>query len=226
MWAMCGRVSDGPLAGAGGGDGVEALADGPVADRVEVRLEPRGVEAASRQPGSRSGSMKLIPRFVVGVPSAPRYGSIIAPVYVSRTPSCISFTLFDPEPADGARPRPLDQLVDLLVAALAVPPHRGLDPGGQPARLGRGPVDRLVLGADDRVLPGRDPERVEVGLGEAQAVAHVLGGDRRGISRSTSVGAPSWSAPVGRAVGVALDPAVGRVRRVAIDPGQLEGLAC
>ena len=68
----------------------------------------------------------------------------------------MSFTLFDPEPADGAGPRPLDQLVDLLVAALAIPPHRGLDPGGQPARLGR--------------ARGRSPGRSASTIASCQAV--------------------------------------------------------
>ena len=44
MWAMCGRVSLGPFARAGGLDRVERLAHRAVADRVEVRLEPERVE--------------------------------------------------------------------------------------------------------------------------------------------------------------------------------------
>ena len=37
-------MSDQPFARAGRLDGVERLADGAVAERVEVRLEPEGVE--------------------------------------------------------------------------------------------------------------------------------------------------------------------------------------
>ena len=44
MWAMWGRVSDRAVRRPGRLDGVERLADRPVADGVEVRLEPERVE--------------------------------------------------------------------------------------------------------------------------------------------------------------------------------------
>ena len=43
-WARCGRVSREPVGRPGGGDRVQGLAHRPVAERVEVHLEPRGVE--------------------------------------------------------------------------------------------------------------------------------------------------------------------------------------
>ena len=44
MWAMCGRVSDGPFARRAAATASSDVANGAVADRVEVRLEPERVE--------------------------------------------------------------------------------------------------------------------------------------------------------------------------------------
>ena len=87
MCAMCGRVSDGPFARRAASTASSALADRPVADRVEVGLEPERVEARRRSRRGRRGRLELSPRLSVGRPWPSRYGSSIAPVKFSRTPS-------------------------------------------------------------------------------------------------------------------------------------------
>ena len=85
----------------------------------------------------------------------------------SRTPSSISLTLVGRVAADGRAAPSLDELLDLLVAAVVLPPQRPDDARGQLAADGERDVGELLLVAvDDRVLPGGDAERVEVALGE------------------------------------------------------------
>ena len=59
MWAMCGRVSSGPLASRAQLDRVERLADGALADGVDVRLEAERIEPATTASRSASGSIRL-----------------------------------------------------------------------------------------------------------------------------------------------------------------------
>ena len=109
-------------------DGVERRPHRPVADGVEVRLEPERVEL--RDPGLRgpSGSIWSRPRLSVVPPWPSRYGSSIAPVKFSRTPSIISLTLVGAyRPIAVAAPA-LDELLDLLRAAVVLPPQRADDP--------------------------------------------------------------------------------------------------
>ena len=63
-WARWWR-SAGAVGGAGGFDGVERLADGAVAERVEVHLEA-GASSASTYSRSATGSTKLSPPWPVG----------------------------------------------------------------------------------------------------------------------------------------------------------------
>ena len=111
----------------------------------------------------------LRPRLVVGRPSRSRYGSRTAAGAVLEDPVLHQLHA---RRAVAVRCRPsaaLDQLVDLLRAALAVPPQRPDDPRGQLAPSGQRRVgDLLLVGGDDRVLPVGDAERVELGLGETQ----------------------------------------------------------
>src|SRR5581483_1085556 len=63
----------------------------------------------------------------------------------------------------------LDQIGDLLQAAVAVPPQRSGHVGGQPSFSGRAQVggqDVVIaqISADDRVLPAGDAEGVQVSL--------------------------------------------------------------
>ena len=87
-----------------------------------------------------------MPRFPSARRRAPRYGSSIAPVKFSRTPSSMSFTLVG---AYGRRPSgPLrDELLDLLEAAVALPPQRPDDPGADLAAAGHRQVGLLVAGS-------------------------------------------------------------------------------
>src|SRR4029077_2868704 len=84
-----------------------------------------------------------------------------------------------PERAAGAAARPLHELVDLFEAALVLPPERALDACGEPASLGRAGVDGLVPLGDDRVLPGGDPERMQMDLGDPEALEELGVADGR-----------------------------------------------
>ena len=57
MWAMWGRVSDGPLARRAASTASSDSRTAPVADGVEVRLEPERVERAGPTWLSPSGSI-------------------------------------------------------------------------------------------------------------------------------------------------------------------------
>ena len=115
-----------------------------------------------------------------------------------------------------------DELLDLLRAARPIPPQRADDAGRQLATTGERRVgDLLPFGRDDRVLPGGDAERVELGLGEAQARDQFLG-RVRGEQAFDEVGRAFLERAARSAVGVAFDPAVIRVERVGGHAGQLE----
>ena len=128
---------------AGGLDGVERLADRAVADGVEVRLEAERVERG--HPGLEALRVDLDrPRLSVVPPWPSRYGSSIAPVKFSRTPSIISLTLVGLVAPDRRRLAALDELLDLLGAAVTLPPHRARRRGrsarrARPARRRRAP---------------------------------------------------------------------------------------
>ena len=170
-------------------DRIERRTDGPVADRVEMRLEPERIERrdpARPGPPGRSGAGPGCPS---GTRRRSRYGSSIAPVKFSRTPSIISLTLVGAyRPIDVARRR-LDQLLDLLGAAVMLPPQgahhatRQLAAGGQ-----RHVRTLLVVRLDDRVLPGGDPEPVEVPLAKAEGFLEV---SRRVVRAATGRPGPS-----------------------------------
>ena len=152
--------------------------------------------ASSRVTISRSwtGSMKSMPRFDVGSRST-RYGSTIEAVYVSTTPSSISLTLFARN-----RPGPTDRETAPNCSICSRPPSRSHQSAAstRAARPGvrRPAVDGQVVRRDDRVLPGRDAERVEVRLARPERVQPLILGVL-GSSRSTRSAAPSWSVPVG-----------------------------
>src|SRR6185369_4253237 len=63
-----------------------------------------------------------------------------------------------------------DEPFDLLRAARPIPPERTHDAGRQLATTGQRRVgDLFPFGRDARVLPAGDAQRVELGLGKAQA---------------------------------------------------------
>ena len=112
--------------------------------------------------------------------------------------------------------------LDLLEPRVMLPPERGDDARGQPAGLGRLAVDGERLRSHDRVLPGGDPERVQVALGRAEPLEEVGAGRLRRVAVDELDGTVVQRA--GRlTVGVADDPAVRWIGRRAVDPRYGEG---
>ena len=129
------------------------------------------------------------------------------------------------EPSDRGACAGVHESLDLLEAAVPIPPERPDHPGGELTVVRRAHVRVqraiAVVDPDDRVLPRGDAERVEVRLRDAEPGRVVLVGvDRR------DGGDEAHRALVQRArrlaVGVAFDAPVPRVRRVARDPGELQ----
>ena len=87
MWAIVGRRSQAGVGRDGGLDGIEPVAHGAVADGVAVDVKARPVDEPDRLPQLVDSIDQSMPRFVVGRPSASRYGSSMAAVKFSTTPS-------------------------------------------------------------------------------------------------------------------------------------------
>ena len=169
----------------GGLDRVEPLAHGPLGERVEVHLEPETVEL---------GDVAL-QRLGLDERDAPVVGGLAMRIEVGLEHGR-GVVLADPvlhdlharrgEAADFPTRPQLDELLDLLGAAVAVPPQRADDPGRQVAApggvdVGRVVAPELVVVVDDRVLPGRDAERVQVLLALQQPLGHLRGGRGRRV---------------------------------------------
>ncbi len=122
------------------------------------------------------GSMKSMPLLAVGAPAPSRYGPSKAAVKFSATPSRMSLTLVARNRPKDARSRRSSQAVDLFQPASAIPPVRADHPRGQPTLLREPAVGVDHVGQYPGVLPGRDPEPVELALGEIKCLEHVLGG--------------------------------------------------
>ncbi len=99
----------------------------------------------------------------------------MAAVKFSATPSWKIFAPADAQPPHRALRPQLDELVHLLLAARAVPEEVALRAHGQLAPLGERAVGRERLRVHGGVLPGGDPERVQLRLGEADALLPLLG---------------------------------------------------
>ena len=99
------------------------------------------------------------------------------------------------------------------------------DPGGEVAVAGGAEVGGVVVhpevGGHDRVLPGRDPEGVQVSLALEQSLVHLVG-RRFGCETADEVCGALVQRAARLAARVALDPAVGRIGRLRCDPGQLQ----
>ena len=201
MWAMCGRVSLGPLArrAASTASSASRAARSPIVWKCgwNPRASIRGTATAST-----AGSIMLIRGCRSGAPSGPRYGSSIVPVKFSRTPSIISFTLVGRYRPMAVAAPPVHQFVELLDAAATFPPERPDHLRGELASSGQGDIGALLdLGRDDRVLPGRDAERMKIGLGQREGrlqlvagrVRHELLDERLGAFLDPAVGVPSAS---------------------------------
>ena len=127
-----------------------------------------------------------------------------------------------PEAAERAGAPPLDELLDLFRASLAIPPVAGDRPAGQPPALGEEAIGGEVSGGHPGVLPGTDPEALEVGLGEREPAHEVLG--RRGRKAAADhLQRPLVERPARLPVRIPLDPSVGRIDGIPVDRGDLEG---
>ena len=126
----------------------------------------------------------------------------------------------------AVRHPPVRQLRQLLKPLAPVPPHRAdhvhpQRPRAGGPQVGAGWVDLSRHLADDRVLPAGDPERQQVGLGGEERGVVVIVGHLGQQPRHQGHGALLEHA--GRlAAGVALDPAVRRVRGARVDSGQAQ----
>jgi hypothetical protein len=127
--------------------------------------------------------------------------------------------------ADRGAVASCDELLDLLGASVALPPHR---PDHATRQLTPG-CERDVralfrLGTDDRVLPGRDPQRMKVGLPEPQRFFEVGRRVVRDVPFDEVHGAFLEGA-ARRSVGPSLDPTVTGIGGRGGHAGELEGPA-
>ena len=206
--------------------------------RPATRASP-GRRWRARGPGTRPRPAPRPPRggrrprrtsargWPVSRPSASRYGVSIDAVKFSATPSCITFTaLAWNRPPLRARRR------STRSATCSTPRSRShqsapttcerRSPFAAARRVGRAGVVHAGVRADDRVLPGRDADGVQVALALQQPAVVLLGADPRRQPRDQRHRALVQGA--GRMpVGVALDPPVGGVRGVPVDAGELQG---
>ena len=128
--------------------------------------------------------MKSSPSTSPAQPSESRYGSSIAAVWFSATPSSIIFTLVATKRSPAALGSPMQQTFELLEVPGAVPPQSAHDGRLQcavavRAQVGRQRVGAVLVVADDRVLPAGDAQRDEVVLGGEQGRVPVVRSDDR-----------------------------------------------
>ncbi len=170
----------------------------------------RGRRAVPAASASSSGSMNRFPRWPVGCPWPSRYGR--AHRGGERLAHAVEHQLdrggAEVAAAVGRLPARL-QRVELVQAAVPVPPQRPGDPAGQQPVGGGAPVGVERVGdadlarlADAGVLDAGDAERVQVPLGGEQpgdqlGLARAAERSRRpGASRRRAArrsGCPSWS---------------------------------
>ncbi len=135
-------------------DGIERRAHRAVADRVEVRLEPEGVER--RDPGLEALGIDLEQTAVVGRPAVAvevrlehRAGEVLEDAVHHELDARRRV------PADGRGPPTLHELLDLLGAAVVLPPHRPDHAPGQLAAGGQRDVGPLLACRARRWRPAR-----------------------------------------------------------------------
>ena len=169
-----------PVGRARRGDRIEALAHRPVAERMEVDLESGCVEP--RDDGVERARLHEAVAAIGGRPPVAaqvglehRGGEVLDHAVLEDLDARRS------KAAHRGDPPALDQLLDLLGAAVAVPTLAGDRPAGQLAPLDERAVRGEIAGRHRGVLPGGDAEAVQVGLrpGEAGAASSVGGGIRR-----------------------------------------------
>ena len=153
-----------------------------------------------------------MPCSAVGRPSPSRYGSSIAAVRFSTTPSWKNLTLPHASRPTVPLAAPLDELGELLLAPSRLPLERPAHAQAELARAGELLVGALPLGVDEGVLAGGDPEPVVVGLAGPDA-RDPLGVGGGGGAVEHEVHRLLLQRPERRAVRVALDPPAGGVGR-------------
>ena len=212
-------------------DRVERLAHRAVADGVEVRLEPERVERGTQlleavgvDHGSGRGCRSVPPW-----PS--RYGSSIAPVKFSRTPSMHELHARRRVAADRRRPPALDELLDLLGAAVALPPQRADDARrsarrGRPARRRRAPsASGSTIASCQAVIPSacrwRWPRRSASSRSSGVSSGRSARDEVHGaLVERARTGVPSGSRSIRPSAGSGVsrgDP--GELERPRVDPG-------
>ena len=169
MWLMWWRPSVGPLASRATSTASSAsrTARSPIAWKWTWKPAASSSGVTRR---SRSGSTNRIPVRSVRPPSGAEVRLEHRPG--ERLEDAVDHDLDRrrPVPADRSGGPPLDELVDPALVPVALPPQRADDPCGELPASGHGDVGRLVERLDDRVLPGGDPERMELGLSVDEAV--------------------------------------------------------
>ena len=124
----------------------------------------------------------------------------------SQTPSYMILTVRARKRPDGssasARARRSQEPVELVQAAPALEPERGRHPPGElPARRRRQvrleAVRHARVRPDDRLLPRRDAQAVQILLRHQDPGDLLLRDSAAGATRSTSIIAPSCSVPTG-----------------------------
>src|SRR6266508_4140946 len=203
--------------------GVQCLTDGPLPDRMDVDLKPLGVQKSH-------GGLQRLRVDERHTPIRGRHTVAVEIWIQDPGREILDHAVLHDLHRGGSEPpyrAPIsfrDQLVDLLLAAVPVPPQGPDDPGRKlvPAcRRGVG-AERLVRATDDRVLPRGDAERVQVLLGHPEALLPFRLGDR-GRDVFDQVHGPLVEGARGLARAVPFDPPVGRIGGLPGDAGQLQG---
>ena len=130
-------------------DGIQSVADGAVADRVHVHLEVPRVEECD-------DALEVFARdhrdpVVVGADVGLEQGAGEVLEHAVRE----DLRAADPQPSDRPDGAELDEVLELLVAALAVPQKVPLHAHGQLAALGQRAIGGERVRLDPCVLPGR-----------------------------------------------------------------------
>ena len=138
----------------GGRDGIECLAHGPVADGVEMRLEPERVEARDvplERLGIDHAQAAVVRRVavVVQVRLDEAAGPVLEDAVLHQLDAGRGVA------ADRRTRATLDELLDLLRATRPIPPQRPDDPGRQLATTGERRVGDLLAVGRRRWRPAR-----------------------------------------------------------------------
>ena len=220
MCAMCGRVSVAAVDPPCRLDGVERLAHRAFADGVDVHLEPECVESrdvAAERVGVDHAQAAVRGREAVEVEVRLEdgRGAVLEDPVLHQLHARRAVAI-----RRGACPA-LDELLDLSGTTRRGPTTTPRRPArsarrDRPASCRRSPRrSGVTMASCQWVMPRRWSS-----AWASRRASTSSSGLVAGRSRSTREAAPSWSAPGRPAVGVALDPSVGRVETVGGDAGE------